>query len=193
MKIWLVLALFSFEAFAQFEEKDYPSLIEPSENVHYEEVIVGPTLESRKYYYRYITYFNTDTVEEYLDVPWVEENCHDDGDRFFNWNRSFNYRRSYEGGIGFDLLGISFETGFQTSSSVTMGYQRWVHAQKGIHARHSLKKISQEKVGVIHKQIKYKKFGNVIFSTNRKFPKLFLLDNQNAGLTVEREIISECE
>lgn len=183
----------SSSTFAQFNEKDHPGLIEPQTQLEFEDIIIGPTFEKRKYYYRYVTYYNTESVSEYLDVPWVEELCHDDGDRFFNWNRSFNYRRSYEAGLSFSVLGIGVESGFQTSQSVTMGYQRWIHAEKGVKARHFLKKISQIKSGLIQKQIKYKKTGKTQFSTSSKFPKDFYLDNQSPGLVVERQILEICE
>lgn len=190
------LSLLINNSFANFTIKDSPALENPFTGEVYENILIGPqkkVLLKRNQIKRYITLYNEEQIIEDLDVPWIEEDCHDASDRFFNWSNNISIIRNYSGGIDYELLGLSISAGFDLSKEISIGYERWVQAIRGIKARHYLKKQSITKLGIILIQVKDINTQKTWFVKNRRFPKPFSIDNQSPGLFVEREVLSYCD
>lgn len=186
--ILTLLILIISKSYADFTIHD-----DPISSETYEKMLIGPTIKLRKNRIkRYITLYNQEEKIESVDVPWVEKDCHDESDRFFNWSNEITISRTYQGSVGFEFLGFGLAGDFELSREITLDYERWIQAQKEMKARHYLKKSSTIKSGIILLQIKDLKNDKSWFSTSNNFPRPFLLYNQSPGLLVEREILEFC-
>lgn len=155
-----------------------------------EHIQTGEWIRARRYDYRYKTVYDIESVSRPLQHhPWIQEDCHDDGDRFANWEKSISYEVTYSGDISFDLLGFSFGFGRDRSESVSVSFQRWVHATKGLRARHTLMENFQVWKGVTI--VEYRYADGSIVEGDREYD--FKLGPLNLGLSVEREILEVCE
>jgi hypothetical protein len=154
------------------------------------EVVKGEWIEGHRYNYRYITEYSVEEVSQPLkNFPWIQEDCHDDGDRFANWAKTISYEITYSGRVSFDLLGLGFELGGERGKSIEFTFERWIHATKGIRARHILMEEFQNWVGVTRREYMYPdghtKMGK------RTYP--IKIEKVNYGLYVKRDILEYCK
>lgn len=150
----------------------------------------GEWIEGRKSDYRYVTTYEVSKVSKPLkSFPWIEEDCHDDGDRFANWAKTISYEMIYSGNISFELLGLGLELGGERGQTIEFSFERWIHATKGIKARHTLVEEYENWVGTTKVEFKYPD-GTQVFG-NKTYP--FSISKVNYGLRVERKIIQLCE
>ena len=160
--------------------------------IKYDKHIWGPIKENRitKKHYRYLTSYNVyEKVRPYGNFPYIEEDCHNESDRFFNWTETISYTITYSGQIGFELLGIDLELGGERSKQVEFGFEKWVQATKGIRARHYLMARSEDWIGIVNRA-EYDKTSKE-WKLDTKSSK-FKLTDQNMGLFVKREIVEIC-
>lgn len=154
------------------------------------QVSYGDWIEGRRYDYRYITNYEVKKISRPLkNFPWIEEDCHDDGDRFSNWAKTISYEMVYSGSISFELLGMGLELGHERGQTVEFSFERWIHATKGIKARHTLFEEFENWTGSTSVEFRYPD-GNHIMG-KRTYP--FSLEKVNYGLRVQREILEVCE
>jgi hypothetical protein len=153
----------------------------------------GPVKENpiTKKQYRYLTSYNViENIRPYGNFPYIEEDCHDESDRFFNWFETVSYSITYSGQIGFELLGFDLELSGERSKQVEFGFEKWVQATKGIRARHYLMARSEDWVGIV-KKAEYDKETKKWIITKKSSD--FRLTDLNMGLFVERKIIEVCD
>jgi hypothetical protein len=150
---------------------------------------VGPWIHSRKSTYRYVTEYEVKKIRKPLwGYPWIEEDCHDTGNRFANWAQTITYEVSYGGGLNFSLLGFfEVDLGGERSRSIEYTFQRWVTPTEGIRARHRLMENYETWEGTTYLEIQTP---HGTQRTDRTFP--FFLDRLNYGISVEREILEVC-
>jgi hypothetical protein len=152
--------------------------------------IFGDWIETRRYDYRYVSTYEVSAVSQPLKIfPWIEEDCHDDGDRFANWVKTIRYQMTYSGIISFKLLGVGLELGGESAREIEFVFERWIHATKGIKARHTLFEEYENWVGTSKVEFRYPD-GTQEFE-NRTYP--FTIKKVNYGLRVERKIIQLCD
>jgi hypothetical protein len=155
-----------------------------------EEKVYGEWIAKRKYDYRYVTTYKVKKVKKPLkDFPWIEEDCHDSGNRFANWSKSLSYDITYTGSVAFNLLGfLDIDLGGERSKTIEFTFQRWVTPELGIKARHILHEEFEIWEGFT--QVEYR-YGELIEPAETRTP--FRLDNVNYGIFVKREILQRCE
>lgn len=145
---------------------------------------------SRAESYRYHTHYNIKIKEDSIPgMPYVEEDCHDESDRFFNWSKSVTFSMQYSGSVGFSLLGFEVGLGADIGKETQVSFERWVQATQGVKARHVLKKRYEVWEGVTYRETFWDN-GTVTMSAE---PKPFKLSYVNPGLIVKREILESCE
>lgn len=154
----------------------------------------GPQVKAKRFSkaesYRYHTHYNIKIKEETIQgMPYIEEDCHDESDRFFNWTKNVTFSMQYSGNVGFSLLGFEIGLGADIGKETELGFERWVQATRGIKARHVLKKRYEVWEGVTYKETFWDN-GKVTMSSE---PQPFKLSYVNPGLVVKREIIESCE
>lgn len=150
----------------------------------------GEWIEGRRFDYRYITTYEVTTISRPLkNFPWIEEDCHDDGDRFANWAKTISYEMIYSGNISFELLGIGLDLGGERGQSIEFSFERWIHATRGIKARHTLLEEYENWVGVTTLEMRYPDGTQVL--QKQSYP--FSISKVNYGLRVKREIVQVCE
>lgn len=153
------------------------------------ETITGEWIQGRRQDFRYITDYEVKKVQRpFQGVPWIEEDCHDDGDRFANWSKSISYAITYSGGVSFELLGVGLELGAERSRAVEIAFERWVHATRGIRARHVLYEQYETWEGTT--RVEFMDEAGKITDGKNKYP--FRLNRMNYGLFVKREILENC-
>jgi hypothetical protein len=157
--------------------------------VHASQTIEGEWIKGRKSDYRYLTTYEVIKVSRPLkNFPWIEEDCHDDGDRFANWAKTISYQVTYSGSISFELLGLGFELGGEKARTVEFTFERWIHATRGIKARHTLMEEYENWVG--NTQVEFMSHQGEITRGLKTYP--FSLSKVNYGLKVKRDILQEC-
>jgi hypothetical protein len=146
-------------------------------------------ITKKKYDYRYVTNYEVKTIKRPLkNFPWIEEDCHDQGNRFANWSKSMSYDIVYSGSLSFSLLGfLDIDLGKEKSKTVEFTFQRWVTPTEGIKARHVLHEEFEIWEGQTQVQYRY---GNVIEIGNKTYP--FKLEKVNYGISVVRVNVEEC-
>lgn len=145
---------------------------------------------SRAEAFRYHTHYNIKIKEDDIPgMPWVEEDCHDDSNRFFNWSKSVTFSMQYSGSVGFSLLGFEVGLGADIGKETQVSFERWVQASRGIRARHVLKKRYEVWEGVTYKETFWDN-GSVTMSPEGE---PFLLSYVNPGLIVKREVLERCD
>ena len=152
--------------------------------------VTGPWIEGRRDTYRYVTTYEVTKIKRALtDFPWIEEDCHDQGNRFANWSKSLSYEISYEGRVNFNLLGfVGIEFGGARSRTIEITFQRWVTPTLGIRARHILHEEFEIWNGQTRKE--YQVGERIEISENVTD---FRLNKINYGVSVEREVLEVCE
>lgn len=154
------------------------------------QAIHGDWIKGRKYDHRYVSSYEISTVSKPLkNFPWVEEDCHDDGDRFANWAKTISYQINYSGTISLEFLGMGLELGGQRSQMVELSFERWVHATRGVMARHALFEEYENWQGRTRIEYRYPD-GTQTLGT-RTYP--FSVTKINYGLRVQRKIIHLCD
>lgn len=152
--------------------------------------VTGEWIEGRRYDYRYLTQYEVKkTLRPLKSFPWIEEDCHDDGDRFANWSKTISYDVTYSGSISFDFLGLGFEIGGDRGQSVEFAFERWVHATKGVRARHVLMEEFETWNGITSVEFRYED-GSIV-KGSKTYP--MKLEKLNYGLIVKREILEVCQ
>lgn len=153
------------------------------------EKIEGPWLKARNYDYRYVTTYDVTNVKKPLKhYPWIEEDCHDQGARFASWTQTMSYEVSYNGSVGFNLLGIfEVELGSDRARTHEFAFQRWVTPTLGVKARHILHEEYEVWTGTTAKEYRY---GSTIETDEKTTP--FSLEKVNYGISVVRKITGEC-
>ena len=156
-----------------------------------EETVIGPWIKGKRYDYRYVTHYNIERVKRPMrNLPWIEEDCHDSGNRFANWSKTISYSLSYRGGLNFSLLGfLEIDLGAERSKTIDFTFQRWVTPTDGIRARHRLFEEFENWKG--ETQIEYRYPDQLIERGEKTYP--FSLSNASYGISVEREIIQVCD
>lgn len=154
----------------------------------------GPKIRANRFSraeaYRYHTHYNIKIKEESVPgMPWVEEDCHDESDRFFNWAKSVVFSKQYSGSVGFSLLGFDLSVGADIGHETEISFERWIQATRGLRARHQLIKRFEVWEGVTYRETFWDN-GEVTMS---KQPTPFKLSYVNPGLVVKREILERCE
>lgn len=154
-----------------------------------ESVTYGDWIEGRQYDYRYVTTYNIDTIARPItQYPWIEEDCHDEGQRFANWSQSMSYEIVYNGKISFSYLGFGLELGGERSKVVEYTFQRWVVPTKGIRARHTLHEQFENWSGTT--TVEYRYADGSVEKGEKTYP--FNLTKMNYGLFVKRQILEVC-
>ena len=166
----LIFIVFNFQAFAQVR-------------------VEGEWISKRKYDYRYVTEYEVKTIKRPLkNFPWIEEDCHDQGNRFANWSKSMSYEIVYSGSLNFNLLGIfDIDLGNERSKTIEFNFQRWITPSEGIKARHILHEEFEVWEGKTNIEYRY---GNLIEVGKKTYP--FKLEKANYGIFVERVNVVEC-
>lgn len=153
-------------------------------------VIEGDWIKTRRSEYRYVTTYEVKKVKKPLkNYPWIEEDCHDNGNRFANWSKSMSYDITYSGAVNFNLLGFfDLDLGTERSKTVEFNFQRWVTPTLGIKAKHVL----HEEYEVWHGETRREyRVGDSTYMDDRAYP--FKLEKINYGISVVRNIESYCE
>lgn len=154
------------------------------------EMVKGEWIESRRSIYRYVSVYDVQHISQKLEgFPWISEDCHDDGDRFANWSKTVAYERTYEGTLNLTYLGFGIDLGGSSSRTFEYTFERWVHATKGIRARHVLYEDFENWIGESH--VEYLGPDGSVTVGTKKYP--FSLKRQNYGLVVKRERIEQCQ
>lgn len=150
----------------------------------------GEWIKKRKYDYRYVTEYDVITIKRPLkNFPWIEEDCHDQGNRFANWSKSMSYEIIYSGSVNFKLLGIlDIDLGNERSRTVEFNFQRWITPTEGIKARHILHEEFEVWEGKTFIEYRY---GDSIEVGEKFYP--FKLEKINYGISVERVNVRSCE
>ncbi len=156
------------------------------------EVRTGEWIQRKNYEYRYVTTYEIEKISRPMSgFPWIEEDCHDEGQRFANWAKSISYEISYGGSVKFSLLGfMEIDLGADRSKTVELTFQRWVVPTKGIRARHRLMEEFQNFEGTTKKEKRYYQDGRVELSKNSR---PFKLSKVHYGISVEREVLEICQ
>jgi hypothetical protein len=195
MKLFIAL-LFTQSLWAtEFPQSAYPVEKQaPFSETIYQKVAVGKVKKRRRnLYWRYVTFYNVEENEGVApEYPYIEENCYNDTNRFANWSGSLNYSISYAGSVSFSFVGIELGIAAATTREQQIGFEFWMHAHDGIHARHTLYKRSKTYKGYSYRQFYNTKSGEVYYSKKKRHKKEFYLDNQQLGLFVKREILGPC-
>ncbi len=154
------------------------------------EKMEGEWIRGRRYDYRYVTSYEVKKVKRPLkNFPWIEEDCHDNGNRFANWSKSHSYEITYSGVINFNLLGfLDVEFGNEKTKTVEFTFQRWVTPTLGIKARHVLYEEYEVWEGIT--KVEYK-FADHVEETEKSYP--FKIDKMNYGISVVRTNLVNCE
>lgn len=153
------------------------------------ETITGDWVPGRRHDFRYVTEYEVQTIRRpFAGVPWIEEDCHDDGDRFANWSRTISYAITYSGGLSFELLGVGLDLGAERTRSVELAFERWIHATAGVRARHVLHEQFENWTG--ETRVEFLRDG-VVVPGKKTYP--FRLTHLNYGLSVERQILELCD
>lgn len=153
------------------------------------ETTVGPWNQGRRSTYRYVTEYTVKKVKVPLvDFPWIEEDCHDTGNRFANWVKSISYEIRYGGALNFSLLGfLEIDLGGDRSRTVEFTFQRWVTPTEGLRARHRLMENYEIWEGLTYIETQTAKG---IQRSSEPYP--FLLEKANYGISVDREVLEIC-
>lgn len=154
------------------------------------ERVEGPWIKGRRSEYRYVTIYGIKDVKRPLkNFPWIEEDCHDNGNRFANWSKSHSYEITYSGALSFSLLGfLDVELGNERTKTVEFTFQRWVTPTLGIKARHVLHEEYEVWEG--ETLVEYRS-GDNSYVADKTYP--FRLDKMNYGISVERTNVQYCE
>lgn len=151
----------------------------------------GEWVEGRRYDYRYITTFDTKRISHPMaGFPWIEQDCHDEGNRFANWSKNISYQVTYGGGLKFALLGfMEIDLTHDRSKTYEFTFQRWVVPTKGIKARNTL----MEEYDVLEGEtrVEYRYSDNDTEMGEEVYP--FKLSKTNYGISVKREVLEVCE
>jgi hypothetical protein len=154
------------------------------------EEIIGEWQERWGQQFRYHSFASYRKVSRPLkNFPWIQEDCHDEGDRFANWNKTLKYSINYQGKVGFSFLGLGLELGSEVGRSLEFGLERWIHATRGMRARHILYEEYEVMEGYSQKEI-LKKDGSLLLQ-EKKHP--FRVTHLNYGIYVKREILEMCD
>jgi hypothetical protein len=153
-------------------------------------IIEGEWIKKRKSEYRYVTTFDIIKVKRPLkNFPWIEEDCHDNGNRFANWSRNMSYDITYSGSVNFGLLGfLDIDLGAERSKTVEFNFQRWVTPTLGIKAKHVLHEEYEVWQGETRREYRD---GDSTYMGNKSYP--FKLEKINYGISVVRNIESYCD
>jgi hypothetical protein len=153
------------------------------------DTVTGDWVKGRNKDFRYITDYEVKTTQRpYKGVPWIQQDCHDDGQRFANWSRIISYSITYSGGLSFELLGIDLELGGERGQTIEVGFERWIHARAGIKAKHILYEEFENWEGTT--RVEFRDNAGVVSLGTKTYP--FKLDHMNYGLFVKREILEVC-
>ena len=152
-------------------------------------VQTGPWLRSRRSDYRYVTTYKIHKIKRPLtSFPWIEEDCHDVGNRFANWSKSMAYEIVYSGNVSFNLLGfLDLEFGKEKAKTIEFTFQRWVTPTLGLNARHILHEEFEIWEG---ETLKEYQSGSDLITKNK--PTSFRLEKMNYGISVVREVLEVC-
>jgi hypothetical protein len=154
------------------------------------EIVEGPWIKGRKNDYRYVTQYEKINIKRPLnDFPWIEEDCHDNGNRFANWSKGHSYEITYNGALSFSLLGFfDVELGTERTKTIEFTFQRWVTPTLGIRARHVLHEEYEIWEG--ETRVEFRR-DNSSFYGEKVYP--FRLDKMNYGISVVRTNVEFCE
>lgn len=197
------------ELFESSMQKDFPSkrvrAYDPINKEYYQKALVGPTRRAtgllKNYdYWRYVTVYNVEAVSERISyLPYFYEDCHDNSFFMAQWDESRSIRVTFKSEFGFSELGLSASVGMSLEQGVTFSASRRVRAVEGIQAKHFPYKLSETWRGVTYIQTYNKdtrSYGYLkpsrIESWTNSYPHEFILDNQNVGFRVVREIEKTC-
>jgi hypothetical protein len=152
--------------------------------------VEGEWIKTRKNEYRYVTNYEVKRVKRPLNnFPWIEEDCHDTGNRFASWSKTLTYELTYNGTLNFNLLGFfDVDLGKEKSKSIEFTFQRWVTPTLGIRARHVLHEEFEIWDGVTEVEFRH---GNDVVVGEKSYP--FRLNKMNYGISVERENVEICD
>jgi hypothetical protein len=155
----------------------------------YAEMIEGPWIKRGRKEFRYVTLYKVKKVRApFPGVPWIEEDCHDQGTRFASWSKKHSYEITYSGSVDFSLLGfMDLGFGAEKSRSVEITFQRWVTPELGVKARHVLFEEYEIWEG---KTFKEKLIDSEIIRDEDSYA--FKLDKMNYGISVSRTVIEKC-
>jgi hypothetical protein len=154
------------------------------------EIVEGPWIKKGNRQIRYVTEYEVQKIKTpFVGMPWIEEDCHDQGTRFANWSKKHSYEMTYSGSIDFSLLGfIDLGFGADRSRSVEITFQRWITPELGIKARHILHEEYERWNGITYKEIK-DKTGEIRVTDSSDFS----VDKINYGISVVRIVLARCE
>lgn len=197
-----------FEMYEVSQNKGFPEkkvrAFDPINKKHYQKVLVGPTQKAgffKSYdFWRYVTVYNVEPESERISyLPYFFEDCHDNSFFMAQWDESRTIKVTFKSDIGFSKLGLSASVGMSLEQGVTFSSSRRVRAVEGIQAKHYPVKLSETHRGVTYIQTYTKskrQFGYILPSRweqlDNSYPHEFVLDNQNVGFRVVREIEKEC-
>ena len=169
---WLFASMFTFSSFATVTR-------------------TGEWIEGRSQDFRYVTTYETKKViRPFQGFPQIEQDCHDEGQRFASWAKSVSYEIVYGGGLNFSLLGfVELDLGAERSKTVEFTFQRWVIPTKGLRARHTLMEDYEVWSGVT--EVEFRNSDGTIKKGTKTYA--FNLTRMNYGISVDREIIEVCE
>lgn len=151
----------------------------------------GDWIQGRKQDYRYVTTYEAQKIiRPFQGFPQIEQDCHDEGQRFANWAKSVSYDITYSGGLNFSFLGFAeLDLGTERSKTVEFTFQRWVIPTKGLRARHTLLEDFEEWLGVT--EVEFRDTDGIIKKGQKTYP--FKLNRMNYGISVHREVIEVCQ
>ena len=154
------------------------------------ERVEGEWIKSRKSEYRYVTTYEVRRVKRPLNnFPWIQEDCHDSGNRFAGWSQTLSYEVIYSGSLNFNLLGfLDVDLGREKSKSVEFTFQRWITPTLGVRARHVLNEEFENWVGETKVEFRHEDK-----TTWGKKTYAFSLNKMNYGISVSREDVEFCE
>lgn len=170
--LWLLASIFTVSSFASV-------------------IRTGDWIEGRRQDYRYVTTYETQkTIRPFQGFPQIEQDCHDEGQRFASWAKSVSYEITYSGGLNFSFLGFAeLDLGADRSKTVEFTFQRWVIPTKGLRARHTLMEDFEVWSGIT--EVEFRDADGMIKKGSKTYP--FKLDRMNYGISVHREILEICQ
>jgi hypothetical protein len=151
--------------------------------------IQGEWIKKRKHELRYVSHYEVKKIKRPLvNFPWIQEDCHDQGNRFANWSKSLSYEIVYSGAISFNLLGLlDIDLGKENTKTIEFTFQRWITPTEGIKAKHVI--FEEFEIWEGHTQAEYRE-GDNIERGEEVFP--FKLQKINYGISVQRIETEDC-
>ncbi len=141
---------------------------------------------------KYVTLYNVRSNESIIDgIPWVQEDCHDESDRFAVWAISRTITRAVDSSLSFEVLGLELSFGGEVSKEISLSFERWIQASANIQAIHRPKLAYKEWIGKTY-EVRYYPYDERI-EWEEEAKSDFFMDLVDPIFFVEREIIDECE